>query len=66
MNIYKGLMMMQGYLTTVEREEDARQDGCTEVSGCGPGPGSRTRAPRHAAESAQAPGPVRGLTPGCA
>jgi hypothetical protein len=65
MNIYKGLLMMQGYLTTVEREEAPPRE-CAEASGCGEGPGGSRVPLRERASPAPRVDPMRGLTPGCA
>ncbi|RKH10062.1 hypothetical protein D7V97_14765 [Corallococcus sp. CA053C] len=46
MSIYKGLLMLQGYLTHVERAEDASQGPCPRAPEPGPAGGRRVASPR--------------------
>ena len=55
MNIYKGLLMMHGYLTTVEPEVDAREEGGTRAPEPGPTPGSPAPSPRSSPRSVAVP-----------
>lgn len=54
MSIYKGLLMLQGYLTHVERVEDASPGPCPRAPESGPAGGLRVVSPR----AVSAPAPV--------
>ena len=60
MSIYKGLLMLGGYLTHVEHMKDASQSPSPESPGSSPVAGRRVASPR----AVTAPEPVREL-PGC-
>lgn len=66
MSIYKGLLMLQGYLTTVEPSVEEQQGRGAAVPGACEAPGGRAASPRRDASSLRGQVPVGGECAGLA
>lgn len=65
MSIYKGLLMLGGYLTHVEHVEDASRSHHPEAPGARPAVGQRVASPRAMPETAPVSGLPVGVAGGC-
>ena len=65
MSIYKGLLMLEGYLTTVERDDDEPRGGGAGAAESRPAGGRRAAAPRAVPEPEPVSAEAGCLAGGC-